>query len=232
MATRNVPCLPAPPLARVAQVPSASDRRRRGHASLLVLRANTVNEVSPNSPLEKSSPKRTRRIPQSRDIALTVKVSAQTSVAKTVRAFQKALRDESQLRATLQRMQEEEIITTPQAAQIDTLLSEMTSTTSYILRHLGVHLGIGASKVILPLPIGSFLRGSWVVIARVSETAKRRVDHAGVHSLPGLPRRLHPVLRLSRLHRRPASPRSQSGTSLRESHQHAALRPHSRNSSR
>ncbi len=107
-----------------------------------------------------------------------------SSILHSVRTFQRALRDESMLRKTLHRMREESAVSPQQAAQLDQVLADMTTTTTYILRHLAVHLGIGASKMILPLPIGSFLRGSWVAIARLTETARRRRDRAGVHSLP------------------------------------------------
>ncbi len=101
-----------------------------------------------------------------------------------VRLIQRDLHDEERLRATVERLQEAGHITPEQAERLRTALSGVTAKTNYILRHLAVHLGIGASKILVPLPIGSLLRGGWVAMARTSEMLRGRHDHAQVHSLP------------------------------------------------
>jgi hypothetical protein len=113
-----------------------------------------------------------------------VRFTLKQKVAGVVRTFERALHDEERLRRTIARLREAEEISEEKAERLSEMLSAMTATTNYILRNLAVHLGIGASKAILPLPIGAFLRGSWVVIARVTETMRRRPHRATVHSLP------------------------------------------------
>ena len=113
-----------------------------------------------------------------------VRYTLRQKVAGLVRTFERALHDEQRLRATVDRLRVDGEISAERAEELCDLLAGMTSTTNYILRHLAVHLGIGASKAILPLPIGALLRGSWVALARASEVFRRRPERARVHSLP------------------------------------------------
>jgi hypothetical protein len=115
---------------------------------------------------------------------LGVRFTFQQKVAGVVRTFERALHDEERLSRTIALLRETGEITPERADRLTEMLATMTATTNYILRNLAVHLGIGASKAILPLPIGAFLRGSWVVGARVTETLRRRPHRASVHSLP------------------------------------------------
>lgn len=101
-----------------------------------------------------------------------------------VRAIHRDLHDEARLLATVERLLQAQQISPEQAERLRVALAGVTTQTNYILRNLAVHLGIGASKVILPLPIGAFLRGGWVALARTGETIRKRPDHARVHSLP------------------------------------------------
>jgi hypothetical protein len=110
--------------------------------------------------------------------------STRTSRLHAVRVMQRALHDEELLLATVARLLAADHISAEQAERLRVALSGVTAKTNYIIRNLAVHLGIGASKVVLPLPIGGFLRGSWVVLARATETVRRRPDHASIHSLP------------------------------------------------
>ncbi len=107
----------------------------------------------------------------------------QPTLAGSIRTFQHKLHDEAALRDTVRRLVEAQLVSEVRAETLQNTLVEVTTTTSYILRHLAVHLGVGASKAILPLPIGSLLRGSWTAGSRLVETA-RRSPHANVHSLP------------------------------------------------
>ncbi len=54
----------------------------------------------------------------------------------------------------------------------------------YILSNLGAHLGIGAIFAfdLIPLPLGTIGRVSWVIGARIVETVRRNFDRARIHS--------------------------------------------------
>lgn len=106
-----------------------------------------------------------------------------SSVRDAIRAFHSALHDPVMLDNTVRRLREEGEISSERAERLLEILSDLTATTNYILGNLAVHLGIGASKVVLPLPIGSLLRGTWVVLSRGVETIRRRPHYARVHSL-------------------------------------------------
>lgn len=116
-----------------------------------------------------------------------VRYTIRQRIAGIVRTFERALHDEQRLRMTIVRLRESGEIAAERAARLDAVLDGMTSTTTYILRHLAIHLGIGASKTVL-LPgvpiVGSMLRAAWVVLARLQETLRRRPERARVHSLP------------------------------------------------
>lgn len=108
-------------------------------------------------------------------------------VAGIVRTFERALHDQQRLRATIEHLRESGEITPEHTERLLAVLAGMTSTTNYILRHLAVHLGIGASKtVILPgIPVvGSTLRAAWVAAARLVEWKRGRPERAKIHSLP------------------------------------------------
>ncbi len=105
-------------------------------------------------------------------------------MSDSIRAFQNALHDEWLLATTIELLRDAGEVSEEHAERLRNVLSELTATTNYIVRHLAVHLGIGASKLILPLPIGAFLRGAWVAFARAVETLRRRPEQARVHSLP------------------------------------------------
>jgi len=110
--------------------------------------------------------------------------SPRTRVSDSIRAFQNALHDERLLATTIDLLYDAGEVSKERAEGLRAVLSDLTATTSYIIRHLAVHLGIGASKMIVPLPIGAFLRGAWVAFARAVETLRRRPEQARVHSLP------------------------------------------------
>ncbi len=105
-------------------------------------------------------------------------------ISGLVSTFERSLHDEDRLHATIARLRESGEISLEHAERLSAVMAEMTATTAYIVRHLAVHLAIGASKAILPLPIGAFLRGGWVALARATETWFGRSDRARVHSLP------------------------------------------------
>jgi len=108
----------------------------------------------------------------------------QNTAPRSANTFYSALRDEEQLRRTIDRLSASGVIDQAQAGRLRDCLDRVTAMTTYILGNLAAHLAIGASKAILPLPIGAFLRGSWVAGARASETLRGRTDRAQVHSLP------------------------------------------------
>ncbi len=108
------------------------------------------------------------------------------SARGAARRLQRALHDEQLLLATIAQLETTDEITAERAARLRALLGQGTATTSYILRNLAVHLGIGAGRLAVPVPIipvASVLRGSWVALARATETTRRRPDYARIHSL-------------------------------------------------
>ena len=123
-------------------------------------------------------------LPRQPDKLRLVSDSTRTTRLHAFRMMQRDLHDEALLLATVARLHDEGHITSEQAERLRVALSGVTTQTNYIIRNLAVHLGIGASKVIIPLPIGSLLRGGWVAMARTTETIRRRPDHARIHSLP------------------------------------------------
>jgi hypothetical protein len=102
----------------------------------------------------------------------------------SVRQLRRDLQDGERLLATLSRLQASGEIDAARAERLRGMLGTGATKVNYILRHLAAHLAIGAGRWTVPiLPVGSFLRCSWVVLSRTTERLRRRPDHASVHSL-------------------------------------------------
>jgi hypothetical protein len=72
-----------------------------------------------------------------------------------------------------------------EAAYLRSKLPAQLQDSAYILSNLGAHLGIGVVFAfdLIPLPLGTIGRVSWVAGARIYETIKRNGDRARLHSL-------------------------------------------------
>ncbi len=76
-------------------------------------------------------------------------------------------------------------VTITEAEWLRQQLSHQIDDSRYILNNLGAHLGIGIVFAfdLIPLPLGTIGRVSWVAGARVLETYRRNVEKARVHSI-------------------------------------------------
>ncbi len=90
------------------------------------------------------------------------------------------------LRKTLARMHEEGRITKDKYDYINSHIEEWVADSKYILFNLGVHIGMGFVRftaIPLPLPIGSTLRGVWVILNRIWCDIKWDMHRKKIHSL-------------------------------------------------
>ncbi len=71
------------------------------------------------------------------------------------------------------------------AGALQASLSQQIERSRYVLAHLGAHLAISAVFAfdVLPIPLGTISRVSWVVVNRVVESVRGNRDRARVHSL-------------------------------------------------
>ncbi len=96
------------------------------------------------------------------------------------------LLDERNLRPTIDRLVAEGRVSSDRGAALHRDLPRTIKASSYVLKHLGAHLAIGAIRVGVPLPIGSIGRVLWVSGSRAYETLYGTRERARVHSLPVL----------------------------------------------
>ena len=99
---------------------------------------------------------------------------------------QSALVDAQRLDATLAQLVEEGVLSPERAAELRGALPEQLEDSRYVLRHLAAHLSIGAIFAfdLVPLPLGTIARVSWVAGSRGVESWRRNRERAQVHSLP------------------------------------------------
>ncbi len=92
--------------------------------------------------------------------------------------------DAEALERTVQRLVADGDISGPTAASLRAALRSRLADCRYILRHLGAHAAIGAVFAfdLVPLPLGTIARVSWVAGNRVVETARGRRERARLHS--------------------------------------------------
>ena len=89
------------------------------------------------------------------------------------------------LSRSVERMRAEALISHEEQQVITGQLTTDLEDARYILKHLGAHLAIGGFRyaTMIPLPVGTLGRPSWVLAWRVIETVKGNRDRASVHSL-------------------------------------------------
>jgi hypothetical protein len=94
--------------------------------------------------------------------------------------------DPEALRETLERLTAEGSLSHERAAELRSRLDDQIDRSRYVLGHLGAHLGIAAVFAfdVIPLPLGTLSRVSWVAGNRVVEQLRGNTARARVHSLP------------------------------------------------
>ncbi len=105
-------------------------------------------------------------------------------IERSVAEAESRLADADALEKTLQRLCADEEISEPQAVSLRSSIRNQLDASRYILRHLGAHLAIGAVFAfdVVPLPLGTIARVSWVAGNRLVESARRDLERARVHS--------------------------------------------------
>ncbi len=95
------------------------------------------------------------------------------------------LLDLDALERTLERLVVEGSISDDRARALRARLPEQLDGSRYVLGHLGAHLAIGAVFAfdVVPLPLGTIGRVSWVAGNRLVESLRRQPERARVHSV-------------------------------------------------
>ncbi len=109
-------------------------------------------------------------------------------IQQSVAAGTARLLEPKALAATLDRLVVEGVISEEDAGNLHANLCEQVEGSRYVLTHLGAHFAIGAIFAfdLVPLPLGTIGRVSWVGGSRLVEWARGNADRARVHSLPVL----------------------------------------------
>lgn len=91
----------------------------------------------------------------------------------------------AQLEATIAQLLADNAISDIQAYKLKECVKAQLVSSRYVLKHFGVHLGIGAVFAfdVVPLPFGTIARVGWVGFARLLETLRGNWSKARVHSL-------------------------------------------------
>ena len=99
--------------------------------------------------------------------------------------FNRELISAEELQATVADLLEGGWISEEQARQLAAQINGQLQSSEYVLRHLSAHIGIGVIFAfdVIPLPLGTLGRISWVAGARLVETLRGRFAQARVHSL-------------------------------------------------
>ena len=94
------------------------------------------------------------------------------------------LADVDALERTLRQLVAEGEISEQHAETLRVAVRSQLESSRYVLRHLGGHLTIGVVFAfdLVPLPLGTIARVSWVAGSRLVETARRNRERARVHS--------------------------------------------------
>jgi protein-S-isoprenylcysteine O-methyltransferase Ste14 len=98
---------------------------------------------------------------------------------------QRDLLTSASLIATVDRLRTSGHLSTARSERLQQQLPEAMSRSWYVLKHLGVHLGMGTLFFfdIIPLPLGTISRVLWVAGNRVYESALGSPERARIHSL-------------------------------------------------
>jgi hypothetical protein len=99
-------------------------------------------------------------------------------------AAQARLVDPDALGRTLERLAADGEISEQEADSLRIALRSQLHGSRYVLGNLGAHLAIGAVFAfdLVPLPMGTIARVSWVAGNRILESARRNSERARVHS--------------------------------------------------
>ena len=105
-------------------------------------------------------------------------------IERSVAESQSRLVDGDALERTLQRLLADQEISEQHAVYLRATLRSQLDGSRYILRHLGAHLAIGVVFAfdLVPIPLGTIARVSWVAGNRLVESARKNLEHARVHS--------------------------------------------------
>ena len=98
---------------------------------------------------------------------------------------QSGVADVGGLQTTLDRLVADGEISAESAEALREALPDQLRTARYVLRHLGAHVGIGVVFAfdLVPLPLGTIARMSWVAGNRLVESIRGNRAHARIHSL-------------------------------------------------
>lgn len=107
------------------------------------------------------------------------------SLRERIDDAQARLVDLEALRGTLDRLVAEGSVSAPGAAALRAALPEQVDGARYILRNLAAHLAIGVVFAfdVVPLPLGTIARVSWVAGNRAVESLRGDRERARIHSL-------------------------------------------------
>ena len=107
------------------------------------------------------------------------------SLRRRIEEVQSGLGDQSSLQTTLDRLVADGEISAERAVALRDAIPGQIRTSRYVLRHLGAHLGIGVVFAfdLVPLPLGTIARVSWVAGNRIVEGVRGNRTRAKIHSL-------------------------------------------------
>jgi len=90
-----------------------------------------------------------------------------------------------ELEHTVAALVDEGHVSETQAGHLRAILPAQMEDSRYVLKHFGVHLGIGAVFAFdaIPLPLGTLGRVGWVGVAKAGELIRGNRERARVHSL-------------------------------------------------
>lgn len=108
-----------------------------------------------------------------------------TRIEGLVAEWQARLVDLDALESTLRRLVADGALCDRRAAVLRAALPGQIARSRYILTHLGAHLAIGAVFAfdVIPIPLGTVARVSWVAASRLVESGRRHRDRARIHSV-------------------------------------------------
>lgn len=124
-------------------------------------------------------------IPRRRSAEAGERSGLRQRIERSLAEAESRLLDEEALRATLNRLVEDDALPAHLATQVRASIDGQLDASRYVLKHLGAHLAIGVVFAfdMFPLPLGTIARVSWVAGSRVVETLRRNRARAKVHSV-------------------------------------------------
>jgi hypothetical protein len=107
------------------------------------------------------------------------------SLRQTIQEAQSGVIDESALQITLDRLVVDGEISAEHSVALRHVIPGQLRTARYVLGHLGAHLGIGVIFAfdLVPLPLGTIARVSWVAGNRLVEVVRGNRTRARIHSI-------------------------------------------------